>query len=93
MGTKIKLKLRALRPSTSTIMPLVFVSNFTLRDERKKKKEKKGKQLSCGNQNQIEIETKSIAAQYLNNNASCYSSRTLHLGMKEKEKKEKKENN
>ena len=52
-------------------MLLVFVSNFTLRDERKKKKRKKGKQLSCGNQKQIEIETKSITAQYLNNNASC----------------------
>ena len=38
-------------------MLLVFVSNFTLRDERKEKERKKGKQLSCGNQNQIEIET------------------------------------
>ena len=37
----------------------------------KEKKRKKRKELSCGNQKQIEIETKSIAAQYLNNNVSC----------------------
>ena len=39
--------------------------------EKKRKEEKKGKELSCGNQKQIETETKSIAAQYLNNNLSC----------------------
>ena len=62
---------------------------------KKKKDKKKGKELSCGNQKQIEIQTKSIAAQYLNNNVFWYSSRTLHLGMKEKkkERKKKKEKN
>ena len=35
-----------------------------------KKRIKKGKELSCGNQKQIDIQTKSIAAQYLNNNVS-----------------------